>query len=676
MLKKIFSAPFLFCFVLFLVLPACISYQLQDPFITPRVILIAATMLLLSLVVFFRSCDAPDLSRSIPVLSFLAFLILYAISISKSLNPGDAWYEWMKTFLLFPVMLVTAALFRKVDSRLMMLKFSQVCVLGLSAFYFFQWINFLNHKNLEFVFDLRLHIASTLGNKNFYAESICMLFPFSVISFFSLDKKWKALSVVNVILLIGSLVLTRSYAALGAFLTASVFVSWVYYFSLPVRKVSQSKVAGIAAAIVIIFGFGIFKSGVIKSFNQRVESIQQYIQHPEMMDATTKTNSNSTFERIMLWRNSFSLIKENPVTGCGANNWKLLYPKFGIGGTRYIEAGNVHYEHPHNDYLLIAAESGIPALFAFLIFLASMIWISMREMKKNDGNKLWFGAIMFAAICFMAVSIFSFPRMRFYGWILLGLYAGLLYSFDRTEKNQTNLFSGKRWKFVFLLCAALCAWTLTTAITRYRGEVHSKLLQIAKKQRNFSRVVRESEKATSWYFPIDETATPFTWYKGMALFYSGNVSGARIEFENALRKNPYHIQLLNDLATSYEQTNERDKAISLYQRALSITPYFPQSLLNISACYFNIGRKDSAFIYIDKLYGIKLAFHEKTSYDIYLPAILREKIYMEANMLPEDDREKAVSEATDSAFVNTVYRLSKGKKTQFLSELAAAQPIR
>ena len=92
----------------------------------------------------------------------------------------------------------------------------------------------------------------------------------------------------------------------------------------------------------------------------------------------------------------------------------------------------------------------------------------------------------------------------------------------------------------------------------------------------------------------------------MALFYSGNVSGARIEFEDALKKNPYHIQLLNDLATTCEQTNERERAIELYRRALSVTPYFPHSLLNISACYFNIGKKDSAFVFIDKAYGIRL----------------------------------------------------------------------
>ena len=284
--------------------------------------------------------------------------------------------------------------------------------------------------------------------------------------------------------------------------------------------------------------------------------------------------------------------------------------------------------------------------------------------------------VLFAVTAFMLVSIFSFPRMRFYGWILMGIYAGLLFAHDQKEGERRLILSPEKWKILLMVCIGISAWTLYAGIIRYSGEAHSLVMQIAKKQLNMARVVRESEKATSWFFPIDETATPFTWYKGMAMFYSGDVSGARIEFEDALRKNPYHIQLLNDLATTYEQTNEREKAISLYQRALAITPYFPQSLLNISACYFNIGKKDSAFVYIDKLYGIKLAYHEMTSYDAYLPAILREKIYLEANILPDDIREKAVSEAGDSALVNASYRLSKERRTPFLGELTATLRIR
>jgi O-antigen ligase len=573
---------------------------------------------------------------------------------------------------MFPVMMLTATFFCKDESRSILLKSAQICVLMHSAVYVYQWMDFLANKELEFVFDYRLHLASTLGNKNFYAEVLMLLLPVCVISFFSLTKFWKWFSLLNCFVIVVSILLTRSFAVLAASLVSAFVVFAVYYSNWSGRKRSGLKLAAIAAGIIVFAGLVVFKSGAFKDFNQRFETIQQYIQNPELMDSTTKANSNSTFERILLWRNSIELIKENPLSGCGANNWKLFYPKFGIGGTRFIEAGYVHYEHPHNDYLLVASEAGIPALVAYLLFFLSLAWVAMKRIRSRDKEYLLIGGILFALIGFMLLSIFSFPRIRFYGWMIMGVYAGLLFALDQKEGERRLIFSAEKWKILLMVCIGISVWSLYAGIIRFSGEGHSKIMQVAKKQRNMARVVRESEKATSWFFPIDETATPFTWYKGMAMFYSGNVSGARIEFEDALKKNPYHIQLLNDLATTYEQTNEREKAISFYQRALAITPYFPQSLLNISACYFNIGRKDSAYIFIDKLYGIKLAFHEKTSYDIYLPAILREKIYMEANMIPDDSREKAMSEATDSAFVNEAYRLSKGKRTHFLTELTSS----
>ena len=223
---------------------------------------------------------------------------------------------------------------------------------------------------------------------------------------------------------------------------------------------------------------------------------------------------------------------------------------------------------------------------------------------------------------------------------------------------------------LLLVCGLISAWTLVAAAIRYNGETHSRLIQIAKKQKNFARTVRESERADSWYFPIDETATPFTWYRGMALFYSGQATAAKVAYEDALKKNPYHIQLLNDLATAFEQTHERGRAVEFYRRALAITPNFPHSLLNISACYFNLGKKDSAYIYIDKVYGLKLTYKEMSSYKVYLPAILREKVNAERHKIPEPARERAMTMATDTAFLATVYRKAKQKNMGFIESLA------
>jgi O-antigen ligase len=658
MLKKYFSPEILFCLVIFIGMPVCISYRLLDPFVSPRVILIAAFSILMLAVLMFRKPEDAMWLRSVPVISLVIFLLLYALSVRNSLNAGDAWYEWLKTFLAIPVMLIASVLFRKSGQRIILLQFSQLTVLMLSCVYIFQWIKLARNPSLETVWGYSLNVASTLGNKNFYAELVCLLLVFSVISFFTFKKFLKYFSLFNVFLLLITLVATKSMAAIASVVLAGFISGVALYSSLPERKFSVWKMTGISAIVILICAVIFFQTGASKSVIKRIAVLKQYVNDPSIADSTDRINNNSAFERILLWRNTAQLIKENPVTGCGAGNWKLLYPKFGISGTRYIETGSVHYEHPHNDYLLIASEAGVPALIAFILFLISVAWIAFTRIRMHKNN-LWFAGILFAVISFAVISIFSFPRLRFYSWIQLAVFIGLLFSLTGNEYAGEKKPLNGIWKIVLLVCGLICTWSLVAGVTRYQGELHSKLLQVAKKQMNFARIIRESAKASSWYFPVDETATPFAWYTGMAHFYSGEIPQARAAYEEAYKENPYHIQLLNDYATTLEQTNEREKAIALYKEALTITPFFPHSLLNISACYFNEGKKDSAFIYIDKVYGIRLTDQQRKSYKTYLSAILREKIYADSASFPEDVKAQAMSLARDTSFVSSVYRKSK-----------------
>ena len=70
------------------------------------------------------------------------------------------------------------------------------------------------------------------------------------------------------------------------------------------------------------------------------------------------------------------------------------------------------------------------------------------------------------------------------------------------------------------------------------------------------------------------------------------------------------------------------------------------------------------------MYGINLVYREKKNYDVYLSAILREKILMDAGNLPDDIRDKASTAATDTALVNSSYRLSKRTYAPFYEVLA------
>ena len=76
---------------------------------------------------------------------------------------------------------------------------------------------------------------------------------------------------------------------------------------------------------------------------------------------------------------AWNVIKANPFTGVGLNNYTNVMQRY--DRTRAWES--YRFPHPvHNAYLLIAAETGIPALAAFLWLIAAFFaktWTAFRR---------------------------------------------------------------------------------------------------------------------------------------------------------------------------------------------------------------------------------------------------------------------------------------------------------
>src|SRR6187431_136704 len=89
MLKKYFTPEIFFCIAIFIGMPVCVSYALLDKFVTPRVILVSVFVLVF-VAVIFRKEENASLLKSIPFISLCIFLLLFAFSITKSLNPGES----------------------------------------------------------------------------------------------------------------------------------------------------------------------------------------------------------------------------------------------------------------------------------------------------------------------------------------------------------------------------------------------------------------------------------------------------------------------------------------------------------------------------------------------------------------------------------------------------------
>ena len=322
------------------------------------------------------------------------------------------------------------------------------------------------------------------------------------------------------------------------------------------------------------------------------------------------------------------MIVDNPILGSGLNNWKILQAQYGTGGTNFINSGLVRFEHPHNDYLLVLSEQGPIGLLLYLcLFIFPLIRIRRSLIQNLDKDKrIILPGLALALFSFMIISFFAYPRSRFYVMLILVLYVTLIYILSSEKENHISV-PFKSLRLIFFLCFLFSVFSCFAAWHRIKGEIHTKEILRAQYSKNFARMERETRKARSFFYPMDYTGTPLSWYEGMAYFYSANYLKAREKYEEALEVNPYHLRVLNDLATSYEKSGKPDKAIEMYKRALIVAPHFTESLLNLSATYYNAGQLDSALISIEKIHLSSITYRDIQNYQTFYKAILLEKIH-------------------------------------------------
>ncbi|MBP6532410.1 MAG: O-antigen ligase family protein [Bacteroidia bacterium] len=640
---------------LFVVLPILNVHSAIDPDLSPRIIAVSA-FCAIGLLIFSRNpIEIPATFRKLGILSIGIVLISF-LALFSSINPGDALAEWLRIFVIYSFTFISVIILSR--SKLLLftiLRFISVGILVFSVFAIIQTIpiikDLINHKKFSISSDL----ASTLSNKNFFSEVLVLLMPFSFFAMVSDERRFKLLHFVAFILATFYIFLLTSLACWMAIAVALLVVGITVLFggSQKTAAGKKSSLARIVVGALLIISTGIFtvlKLPISQSLKFKVEMMSKYLSDPTLLDQNVKTNNNSIFDRILMIRNSLKMIADHPLTGVGLNNWKLLYTTYGVGGTEVINSGAMNFEHPHNDYLLIFSEQGIFGLILYLLFFLFVFKIWNTKWKNSGMNEHSFLlVILFSIVAFLVISLFSYPRSRIYSPVILMFIIALLF---RNESDTDKKLSINA--MLTIIAAIICLASVIVTTIRLNSEIHAKKMMIAKIQKNFARVIRESEKIDPFFYPIEINSTSIDWYRGMALFYSGQILPALNEYQKAVLRTPYHIRTLNDLATAYEQTGQPDSAIVYYKKALAISPELTDARLNLSATYFNQNQIDSAYQTINYLSGSSVNANYKESYLKFMTAILSAKIMDSVNAGKDTLLFNKMS-----TFVNDVPRLKK-----------------
>ena len=168
-----------------------------------------------------------------------------------------------------------------------------------------------------------------------------------------------------------------------------------------------------------------------------------------------------------LWVNTVNMIKQSPGIGHGAGKFLEKYPQFrsNAHSSRLLAAEMT--EHPHNEFLYIAAELGVPSA---LIWFSLMICLLFIKVRSREGHLAKFGFIILLVFSFFDKALISPPGNLLF-WIFSGLLAARwlkdIITFDEAPKM---------WKLsVFLgsLCCIIPVWMRASTVYTAK-EIHRK----------------------------------------------------------------------------------------------------------------------------------------------------------------------------------------------------------
>ncbi|MDH5717290.1 MAG: O-antigen ligase family protein [Spirochaetia bacterium] len=494
---------------------------------------------------------------SLPVV----FIILWsAVSVLWALNKYEAFLalaNWIPPVIIF---FIVSNILLNEKQQFQLLFFILISGFLISC------IGFLQH-----IFGLSLipqvaPPAATFGNKNQAAQYMTLTFPLALYVFlFNNNKRILYLTSVFLPFILSFSIIASSRANWIA-ITAEIILFFYLIRKQNYKLLFNNKDRKIGAVIFfILFLFLINqKPSMYGDMQDRIGSVINQISLEE----------KSVNNRLLMWFNSWPLIKENILIGTGIGNWRIFYPKYAnsVYFDRLMSEGWLH-PHAHNDLLEIIASLGLVGFFLFC-FLFYQLIKQFREMYTKDEASNYAAMVSLISIVGIIInSLFSFPLKLplapYIFMVFLGIISNSIFrknAFDKLNDYPENIkysieknliATGDKKSYVQIDQKILFVFIIFTLIGAYF--VINKNISWIKARLHYSK----------------------------ALVYNENKNGDLVvyETEKALKLNNFNDFQYNELVTGLIYKKEYEKALNILNNLRKTRPYNPMVIANTALCY-------------------------------------------------------------------------------------------
>tara|TARA_B100001758_G_scaffold247961_1_gene269267 strand:+ start:25906 stop:27840 length:1935 start_codon:yes stop_codon:yes gene_type:complete len=569
-------------------IPLIISFSTSDPALAIRFLVLS---IFISGVLIYQLYINQSIYKQIimhpAIISFGFMIIFYLISSFFNGFGSESIYVVIKLAVSYIFLIILVNFIIKDGYYSLLNSFIYFSIL-LSAIYFLQMIiAYSDTINLDSAILSRYNfnkIASTMGNRNLLSSIQFLMMPVLIYLFITAKKRIKILSSAAILLILIILFHTQTRAV--------IFALIIFFCSMLIlhkNKISKAYWASLFLVISLLLA---------SSYLAIRDTKNQHI----FIENTDRSIAFKSSNRYKLYKSSVQLIYDNPIFGVGPGNWKVKIGKYGLYQS---SVGKSFAQRPHNDFLWVFSEGGlIPGILYLLLFLI-LLRDSYLLYKHRKGQERLFYSLLFS--CFLGfgfISMVDFPMERLSHTIIFFVLASFVIS-ARTKKNKTKM---SIWFRLMLIVISLFAVYIATI--RFKGDIYATKAIYYKTKARWGDVINSIEKSYNKnYYEIENTSTPLLWFRGLAYFNQQRYDLALQDFKGAYELNPYHVHVINNLATCYGYYNNYTKSKELYKECISISPMFEIAALNLAMIYSHEERDEEA---LDVLLGVR-NFHVENS---------------------------------------------------------------
>ena len=514
-------------------------------------------------------------------LSFAGLLLFSLVSI---LTPGNSPGEWSRIYhllLMFGYFIVSLRVlsfpgnpFRTIVKTIILFALLQSAISILHAYKFFSF--FIPYPEIVPI--------GTMTNVNVLASAIALPLPFLVVGIVQLPKVWKLISGFSLILTMQNLYSTGSRSVYIAILIASVFA--LLLILLTKWKKLSTRQKGLLA---LFFVLAVSAPVSLILHTQKWKAFDlNYVKNQDAGSQLRNADQTSSISaRLIIWEETLDIIQANPLTGVGPGNWEKEVLKHGlVANGKNGSYATRFYKRPHNDYLQLAAESGLGAVLAFITLLAVTFITGFRALKTSE-RPTELIAILSAILLFTVDACFAFPLERaFHSIFLIILIAGVIM---HGKKSRFSI-SGNTF-LLYSLLSILAIFISIRSIKTIHKQVLIKKIITAREEKNWQYLASFKQ-----HFPIANcvpdpaSGTPVAWFIGIGLANSGDQKVAQQYLAQAYHCSPNHPHVAYSWAGINYTGGKTEIAEGIYQTILEIYPDFEEAKLGLSAAYLENGK--------------------------------------------------------------------------------------